>query len=50
MSNFEKNWITMGYTLLFIAAIICWPLTLCILGTMFIGKFLGVLPFWFNKR
>lgn len=33
MSNFKKNWITMGYTLLFILAVMCWPVTLCLFGT-----------------
>ena len=49
MSNFKQNWITMGYTLGIIAAFVFWPLTLLILGTMFFGKFLSILPFWINR-
>lgn len=50
MSNFKQNWITMSYTLGIIFAVVCWPLTLLILATMFFGKFLNILPFWFNRN
>lgn len=50
MSNFKQNWITMDYTLGIIAAFVFWPLTLLILATMFFGKFLSILPFWFNRN
>lgn len=50
MSNFKQNWITMGYTLGFILAVLAWPVTLLILLTMFVGNILGILPFWLNKK
>ncbi len=50
MSNFKQNWITLGYSLAFILALVCWPVTLIILGTVFFGKFLNILPFWFNRN
>lgn len=31
VSNFKKNWGTMGYTLGFILAVMCWPVTLMLL-------------------
>lgn len=42
MSNFKNNWIVMGYTLLIIAAIVCWPLTLALLGVYIVTKICGL--------
>ena len=47
MSNFKKNWITMGYTLLILLALLCWPVTLVLLGVYIMGKICG---FFFNMK
>lgn len=39
--NLKSNWATLGYSLLFILALICWPVTLGILGVYILTKILG---------
>lgn len=45
-NNFKNNWIAMGYTLLILAGIICWPVTLTIGAVYIITKICG--PFFKN--
>lgn len=46
MSNFKENWTVMGYTLLVIAAIVCWPVTLVIGAVYIITKICGSIFYW----
>lgn len=41
MSNFKNNWIVFGYTLLLLLALLCWPVTLVLLGVYIMGKLFG---------
>lgn len=40
-SNFKNNWIVMGYTLLILAAVVCWPVTFTIGGVYAVTKLCG---------
>lgn len=47
--NLKENWTVLGYSLLFIFGIICWPLTLTLLGLYIVSKVIGSI-FWINKK
>lgn len=41
MSNFTNNWIVMGYTILLILAVACWPITLTLFAVYILSKIFG---------
>lgn len=41
MSNFENNWTVFGYTLMILLALLCWPVTLVLLGVYIMGSLCG---------
>lgn len=47
--NLKDNWVTLGYSLLFIIGIVCWPLTLTLLGFYIVSKIVGSMM-WFTKK
>lgn len=40
--NLKDNWVTLGITLGFILALLCWPVTLILLVMWLMFKFFGI--------